>query len=280
MERIKKEFKHLIELIDEPEMKVLPGHLAFFTFLSIIPIITLIGAISTLFKVSLNSFINTMQGVLPLEVSSILVPVINGEGLTTTLGISMIIVFFLASNGTHSIIVAANTMYGIKHSNYLSRRIKALVLIILLVLVVVFNLIVLAFGNYIMNWILSLKFLSNISKVLYELFILLKWPFALLIVFFNIKLIYTISPDSKIPSMYTNKGAIFTTIGWSLATVVYSFYVTNFTNYNLFYGSLTNIIVMMIWIYLLSYILMFGMAINASSYKIEQEKIEMDKKEK
>ena len=80
--------------------------------------------------------------------------------------------------------------------------------------------------------------------------------------------------------MYTNKGAIFTTIGWSLATVVYSFYVTNFTNYNLFYGSLTNIIVMMIWIYLLSYILMFGMAINASSYKIEQEKIEMDKKEK
>lgn len=280
MERIKKEFKHLFELIAEPEMKVLPGHLAFFTFLSIIPIITLIGAISTLFKVSLNSFINTMQGVLPLEVSSILVPVINGEGLTTTLGISMIVVFFLASNGTHSIIVAANTMYGIKHSNYLSRRIKALVLIVLLVLLVVFNLIVLAFGNYIMNWILDLKFLSHISGALYQIFILLKWPFALLIVFFIIKLIYTISPDSKIPSMYTNKGAIFTTIGWSLATIIYSFYVTNFTNYNLFYGSLTNIIIMMIWIYLLSYILMFGMAINASSYKIEQEKIELDKKEK
>lgn len=269
MDRIKKEFKHLFSLLNEPEMKVLPAHLAFFMVLSIIPTITLIAYISTVFKVPLNSLIDAMEGFLPGEVSSILLPIINGEGLSTGLGISMIMVFFLASNGTHSIIVASNTMYGIKHSNYITRRVKAIVLIVILILLIIFNLLVIAFGNVIVNWILQLPFLSSISDALYQLFILLKWPFSFLFIFFLVKLMYTIAPDSKFASKYTNKGAMFTTLLWSMATAIYSFYVTNFTHYNLFYGSLTNIIVMMIWIYILSYILVFGMAINASNYKAE-----------
>ena len=167
----------------------------------------------------------------------------------------MFFVFFLASNGTHSIIVASNTMYGLKHSSYISRRIKALILIVILLLLVIFNLVVIGFGNYIVEWILDLKFIAPISKTLYQLFILLKWPISILFVFFLVKLIYTIAPDSYIPSHYTNEGAIFTTILWILATIIYSFYVTNFSNYNLFYGSLTNIIVMMIWLYIIAYIL-------------------------
>lgn len=271
MDRFKSEIKHLLELLKEPEMKVLPAHLAFFMVLSIIPIITLIAYLSTLFKVPLNSLIVAIEGFLPQGVSDLLLPVINGEGLNATLGVSMIVVFFLASNGTHSIIVASNAMYGIRHSNYLVRRIKAFILIVILVLLIVFNLLVLAFGNNIMNWILELPLLTTVSPVLYQLFALLKWPFAFIFIFFLVKLIYTIAPDSKIPSEFTNKGAIFTTVGWSLATVIYSFYVTNFTHYNLFYGSLTNIIVMMIWLYILSYVLVFGIAINVSSYKIEKD---------
>ena len=269
MNRLKKELKHLFDLINEPEMKILPAHLAFFMVLSIIPIITLVAYAATIFKVPISSFIGTLQGVLPHEVSDILLPIINGEGLNLTVGISMIMVFFLASNGTHSIIVASNTMYGIEHSNYLVIRIKALIIIVIMLLLIIFNLLVLGFGNNIVHWILELKILSNVSSTLYEVSVLFKWPVALIFIFLLVKLVYTIAPDAKIPSRYTNKGAIFTTVFWSLATVIYSFYVTNFTNYNLFYGSLTNIIVMMIWVYILSYILVFGMAINASNYKTD-----------
>lgn len=269
MNKLKKELKHLFNLINEPEMKILPSHLAFFTVLSLIPIITLIAYTATLFKVPLNSFIDTLQGVLPKEVSNILLPIINGKGLDLSVGLSMIFVFFLASNGTHSIIVASNTMYGIEHANYLVRRIKALIIIIIILLTIIFNLLVIGFGNNIVHWILELKVLSDVSPTLYKIFVLFKWPVALIFIFMLVKLLYTIAPDSKIPSRYTNKGALFTTVFWIIATIIYSFYVTNFTNYNLFYGSLTNVIVMMIWIYILSYILVFGMAINASNYKID-----------
>lgn len=279
MKKIKKELKHLFALLNEPEMKILPGHLAFFMMLSIIPIITLIASIATMFKVPINSLIAALQGFLPMEVSEILLPIINGEGITLTVSISMIVVFFLASNGTHSIIVASNTMYAVKHSNYLKRRLKALILIVILLLLIIFNLIVVAFGNYIVELLLNLKFIVSISSVLYQLFILLKWPIALLLIFFLVKLIYTIAPDADIPSEHTTKGAIFTTVFWILATIIYSFYVTNFTNYNLFYGSLTNIIVMMFWLYIISYILIFGMAINANSYKLDNKVLDDNKEE-
>lgn len=275
---IKRKIKRLFKLLNEPEMKVLPGHLAFFMMLSIIPIITLIVSVASIFKVPITLLISAVEDILPSGISEILLPIINGEGLTLTISISMIFVFILASNGTHSIIVASNAMYGIKHSNYVNRRIKALILIILLVALVIFNLIVIGFGNDIVNWIMSIEFLKSMKSIVYQIFILLKWPFALLFIFFLVKLIYTIAPDSNVPSHYTNKGALFTTLFWILSTVLYSFYVTNLTNYNLFYGSLTNIIVMMIWLYIISYILIFGMAINANNYKTDMKKLEQENK--
>jgi membrane protein len=77
------------------------------------------------------------------------------------------------------------------------------------------------------------------------------------------------APDKKIKSKNTTYGAIFTTFGWLLATQVYAFYVKNFTNYNLFYGSLSNIIILFLWFYILAYIFTLGMALNSGFYKKE-----------
>ena len=267
MKRFKRFLKQLFNIIKKPEMKVLPGQLAFFLVLSIIPAIVLVGLLCSTFKVPFTNIVNVINDVLPEGVGSILISFINGEGLNLTLGISVIVGFMLASNGPHSIIVTSNTLYGIEHSSYIKRHIKAILLTAMLLLLVIFTLVVLAFGNDILHFILSLKIFSKISGTIYKIFVLFKWPVGLFIVFFIIKLIYSIAPDSYIPSKYNNRGSIFTTITWSIVTVCYSYYVTNFNNYNLFYGSLTNIILLMLWIYILAFILVIGMAINANDYK-------------
>lgn len=77
------------------------------------------------------------------------------------------------------------------------------------------------------------------------------------------------APDKKIPSRSVNGGAIFTTLGWILITAVYSYYINTYANYSVFYGSLANIVMLMLWVYLLSYILVIGMAMN---YHEELEK--------
>ena len=77
------------------------------------------------------------------------------------------------------------------------------------------------------------------------------------------------APDKKIPSKNVNGGAIFTTIGWILSTSLYSYYISHYANYSIFYGSLANIVILMLWVYLLSYIFVIGIAMN---YHEEQEK--------
>ena len=71
--------------------------------------------------------------------------------------------------------------------------------------------------------------------------------------------------DFKISAKSVNKGAIFTTILWSILTSLYSFYISNISSYDTFYGSASKIIVLMLWIYLISYIFVLGMSINANS---------------
>ena len=78
---------------------------------------------------------------------------------------------------------------------------------------------------------------------------------------------YVIAPDRDIPSKSTNIGALFTTLGWILATEIFAFYIDKFAQYDVFYGSISNMLVLLLWVFLLAYIYVFGLVINASEYK-------------
>lgn len=267
-QRIKNILTKLYHIIRKPEMLILPGNLAFFLVLSVFPIIILIGLVASTFSLSLDSIIEFMSENLPKQISDIIITFISGKGIDFNVGFFTITAFILASNGPHSIIVTSNTLYNFEQGSYLNRRIKALILTILLVLLFIFIIVVLAFGNVIVKAIFEIGILKNLSSFAYSMFVYLKWPIAFFIIFFSIKLLYTIAPDYNIPSRYVNKGAIFTTLGWILTTAIYSYYVTHFSKYDIFYGSLSNIIILMMYIYFLSYILVLGIAINSSSYEM------------
>ena len=76
------------------------------------------------------------------------------------------------------------------------------------------------------------------------------------------------------------RGAVFTSLGWILVTAIYSYYVNHFANYDIFYGGLSNLIIMMMWIYIIAYIFVIGIAINVETYervvKISNHKTEID----
>ena len=270
MARIKSILKKLYAIISKPEMLILPANLAFFLVLSVIPIIVLIGLIASTFSISLDLVIEFINDNLPTQISEIIASFIIGKGIDFNVGFFTITAFILASNGPHSIIVTSNTLYNFEQGSYLNRRIKAFILTIILVTLFIFILVVLAFGNVILKAIFEIGILKNISSVVYSLFVYLKWPIAFFIIFFSIKLLYTIAPDKNIPSRFVNKGAMFTTLGWILTTAIYSYYVSHFSKYDIFYGSLSNIIILMMYIYFLSYILVLGIAINSNSYEMEK----------
>ncbi len=269
MNKVKNYFKRLYDIIMKPEMKVLPGELAFFLFLSLVPIITLVIYMGMIFSIGTDSVAVFIDKVFPTDVSNILVPYVNDVGLDFSTILFMVFGFLVASNGSSSLIITSNALYKIDHANYFKRLLKSILMTLLLVVLFIFIIVVLAFGDKIVNLITSIPLLHNISDQIYFVYSISKWPIGLLFIFIIIKILYTWAPDKKIPSKYMNRGAIFTTIMWLLVTVVYTFYINNYANYNLFYGSLANIIVIMLWVYILSFILVIGMAINNEHYTMK-----------
>ena len=107
---------------------------------------------------------------------------------------------------------------------------------------------------------------------------ILKWPVAFFLIFIVLKYIYTVAPDARIPSKFMNAGALFCDDRYYFDYFGNSLYVNYFANYTLFYGSISSIIMLMIWVYLISFVLSLGIAINSTVYANYKEIL--NKKEK
>ena len=271
MKRLEGYLKELFTIVSKKEMRILPGHLAYFLVLSIMPLTTLISFIASAVNLSFVDITEFLLKFLPTEVSNLILPLFTSPNMSFNL-VVMITGFFIVSNGMHSIIMVSNTLYGNEPKDMISRRIKALFLTVILINIFLFVLIVLGFGNMIVKFILSLEIFSNVSKNIYDIFVFAKYPLAFVLIFYFIKLIYTLSPDKKIPSKSVNKGTIFTSITWILVTSIYSYYANNLANYDLFYGSLSNLVVLLIWVYIISYTFVLGIGINVNEYRLNENK--------
>lgn len=262
--KFKRLFKRIINTIKKPEMSVLPGQLAFFLVLSIIPLVAVIAAIVTQTSLSIDSLMNLVSDTLPKEVADIINQAIDGKSLNINIVIFYGSAFLLASNGPYSMITISNQIYKVKDKDFLSKQIKSLFMTIIMVVLLLFMLVVPAYGDKIIELIVGFIDNNALINTINMTYSILKYPLSFLLIFFCIKLLYTIAPDTNIKSKDTTYGALFTTFMWIVTTEIYSFYVSQFATYNLLYGSIANIIILLFWVYILSYIFVLGIAMNCS----------------
>lgn len=267
-------FKNFKNALFKPEMLVLPGQLAFFFILSIVPTITLIGYGAGLLNLSTDVIYNFLTTAFNTSIASALV-VNPTHALGFKYIITIIVGYYFASNGAASIIVTSNTIYGIKNTSFFKRRLKAFLMTFIIILLFIFMIIVPVLGSRITEMIAYVNMKQSVTDKILSVFNFLKGPITWFIMFVFIKMIYTMAPDKKVESRYVNKGAIFTTIGWVLATNIYSYYIGHYAKYDVFYGGLANIIVLMLWFLILAYILTIGIAVN---HKVEEEELEKTSK--
>ncbi len=243
-------------------MLILPGQIAFFLFLSVVPTLTLIGYACSYLNLSNDLVQSFLSNILSQNVADLLVPILTATEITPAFFISLGVGYFVASNGMSSIIVASNTIYGIKDSGFFKRRLKAIVMELVIVILFLFLLIVPLLGNSIIELLHHLNLDTETTSIVISIFDFLGGPFSWLIIFLFIKTIYTMAPDKKFLSRSVNGGALFTTMAWIGITELYSLYISKYANYSLFYGSLANIVILMLWVYFLSYAFVIGMAMN------------------
>lgn len=261
--------KKIIYTIQQPEMAILPGQLAFFFVLSMVPIISLIGIVGSFFSISVASVIDFLNTSFAVNISDSMTTFFLGRGFDLQLGFFLLGTFLIASNGARSIIITSNILYNIPSQYEVKLRIKAIFLTLMLIFLIIFVLIAFAFGGYILQMLRDINVSRTTINNLYYLYRILRWPLTFFVIYFNIKLIYTFAPDKRIKSKDVTYGAVFTAVMWITTTSVFSYYVVHFAKYDVFYGSLSNIIAIMFWIYLLCYVFVLGMALNANKKELE-----------
>lgn len=258
--------------ITKPEMAILPGHLAFFFVLALVPTITLISYGAAFLNLSTDVIFDFLTNIFSKDIANLLLNTTSIHEAGMALIITSFIGYFMASNGAASIILTSNAIYGVKNQSFFKRRIKAIVMTFFLILLFIFMLVVPVFGNK----IIELFEYANIGAAtvahIHYVINLLQGPITWLIIYFILKVIYTMAPNKMVKSKSAGYGAIFTSIGWIIATYIYSFYINHLANYTAFYGGLANIVILMLWFYLLAYIFTIGIALNYRKEITELEK--------
>ncbi len=255
--------KKAYKILTKPEIGILPGQLAFFILLSLVPIITLSGYVCGIFGIHVEMLVELIREYVPSG-ADFLVPYIVGHNIDFKLAIMFIWMFYLASNGFNSIILASNQVYGISKSNWFKRRIKAVLMTISMILLLIVILLFPVFGDKLNELFVSLNFreIATIIEVI-------KTPFIWFIIFLVVKLLYIVSPDRVRKGSNVNIGSLFTTVGWIVLTYIYRFLATNIATYNIFYGALSTIALLMLWFYFISVIFVIGMILNSGKEEKE-----------
>ncbi len=248
----------------EDEISVYAAQASFFIVLAAFPfIMVLLTAIQLIPNLSKADLLSLLVSLVPEMVESTVTTIVNDlytKSPATILSITALLGLWSASRGMLSICRGLNRVYQCKgRRGYLSSRLICTIYTILFMAACVLSLALLVFGTALQNLTLRVfPFLENITRHIISLRSLL--ALALLTAIFAG--LYTVVPDQKQKVRCQLPGAVFSTVGWIGFSYLFSLYFNHFSSFSYMYGSLTTIVLLMLWLYFCICILFLGAEIN------------------
>ena len=239
------------------------GHAALFLLMSLFPMAMYCISVFSYLQIDTARFTRYLMNIIP-EGSMPLVNQILEEayaGSTAMMqSFSIIVMLFCASKGVYAVIIGMNAVYGIRETRgtpLLYALAVSYVVIFFAVIGLMMVLIVL--GNNIFNWLLQfvpgMAVFSNLFR--YGKYLCM---IVLLILFFL--LIYMNVPNRRSKIRYEFFGSLFSAIAWLVYSWAFSFYISNFANYSVTYGSLATVVIFILWLYGTMNIIFVGAEMN------------------
>ena len=186
----------------------------------------------------------------------------SSGALSWSLVISILLALWSASSGTSSLMTAINIAYDEQESrSFIKLRGTALLLTLGAIIFVLLTLALVAVVPAVLNALQLGTFIKVIVQIV-------RWVLLVVLIVVALAVVYRIAPDRDAPQFkWTSVGALVSAALWVLASLGFSLYVNNFGSYNKTYGALAGVVVLLLWLYLTSYIILLGAEINAESEK-------------
>lgn len=249
------------------------GEAAFFIILSFFPFTMFLCSLVRLTPLTEEILIRAIQAVFPTSFHDYLGQLINEiytHYSTAILSLTIITAVWLGSKAFLSLIRGLNDMYQINESrSFVWVRILSVIYTAMFAVLILVTLILLVFGNTLYYHFCSifpalhdtLLSIISIRSIVCFLILLLFFTFMYMLLP-NHKANRDLSPVYQANFLSQLPGGMITTTGWILFAYLYSYYVDHLSNYSFFYGTMTTIALLMVWLYACMYLLFLGGVIN------------------
>ena len=223
------------------------GQAALFLIISFFPFIMLLFSLIQFMPFTLEQFQEYTVDFLSPTLNEFVMNVIKeivAKSSISIISISSITALWSASKGFLSIIRGLNSVYSVDEKRgYVKLRLTTVLYTVVTLIILIATLGLLVFGSTINNWLIELiPQLDEMSGVT----LTVRWLIGLCMLILFFMFIYT----------------VFSSLGWLIFSALYSFYIDHLANYSYIYGSLTTVVLLLLWLYFCMYILFLGAAIN------------------
>ena len=266
---LKKIYKKVTVFLDESardHVGAYAAQSAYFFMLCMIPIILLLLTLVQYTPVTKADVMTAVVQVFPSSVDSLIISIVNQvyNQSTSIIPITIVVALWSAGKGVLAMTTGLNCVYDCPETrNYFYLRIRATIYTVLFIGVIVLLLLLAVFGNSLYIFVSAhIRILEPVADWLISMRNIIA---PLVLVGFSL-LLYKFLPNRKDRFKKQIPGAIFTAIGWLVVSWVFSVYVDIFKGFSSMYGSLTTIVLIMLWLYFCMYSILLGGEINNFMY--------------
>lgn len=252
----------ILDVFQEHRLNAAAAHAAFFIILSFIPCVILLFSLLQFTSIDKVTITVMIQKMLPREMQTFFAGIIRDayNRTASTVSLSALATVWSAGRGMMALTQGLQWIAGIKESrNYFAVRFRATLYTVVMLLSIIVFLLLGVFGNALLN-IIAVRF--PIATYAVEIIIDIKNVFLLLFATVIFTLIYRFMPGNEIPLSQHLPGAVVSSLGWFLFSYAFSVYVDDFSGFSNMYGSLTALILLMLWLYFCMYITLIGAEFN------------------
>lgn len=234
---------------------------AFFFFLSVVPMLIMICTIIPYTPLTEENLVELVTDFLPDQIDPLAESLISEvyDKSAGILSIALIATVWSAAKGVMALMKGLNSVNGVEEKrNYFVLRAIASFYTLVMLVVVILSLFVMVFGDQLVS--LALHRIPQLQKVVsFAMNFRFLFVWAVLSVLFAA--VYAYVPNKKLAFAEQIPGAVFSAVVWSIFSWAFSYYLTYGNSYGI-YGSLSIIIIVLLWMYFCMYIILIGAYLN------------------
>jgi len=260
---IKELAKRVWHEIDDDRCLGRAAEAAFYLVLSLFPLMICILALLSLIPEGRSLLLQNLSHIVPADAMDVIRQWMRELLATRSKGlfsVSLLFALWSASTGMTALMTMLNAAYEVKEGrSFLHARMVAIGLIFALGFLVLGGAIVVVFGDDVLQWISQRFGLEAFHSTLWDF---LSYSVGLLMLITGISILYTYAPNINRTPRFLSAGSIFAVAAGIAVSFAFSIYV-QIASMNLTYGSLGAFVVLMLWLYLMTLILMIGGEVNS-----------------